>query len=31
MDRGVETINAMPMMTAIPVDIVRAPRSRNAA
>jgi anaerobic selenocysteine-containing dehydrogenase len=26
MDRDVETINAMPMMTAIPVNIVRAER-----
>jgi hypothetical protein len=30
MDRDVETINAMPMMTAIPVNIVRASPGRSA-
>lgn len=30
MDRGVETINAMPMMTAIPVNIVRAAPAQSA-
>ena len=29
MDRDVETINAMPMMTAIPVNIVRASSARR--
>ena len=31
MDRDVETINAMPMMTAIPVNIVRTGSARNAS